>query len=140
MGGALTTVGAAALLGTLLLALPAAAAEEERLFFADGYRYEPVGAAVDQATADIGLALCGTRCNALSANHDAYLMTMNWRLTKVAGVTERVVPLDNPFLDGRCVCTGEEFRVEFYFYRPGVTPGAGAPGAKAERTTAAPTP
>ncbi|MBE0595969.1 MAG: hypothetical protein IH614_01720 [Desulfuromonadales bacterium] len=132
MGGALIPGAAALLLGSLLLALPATAPGEERIFFAAGYRYEPIGEAVDEATADVGLALCGTRCNALSATYDSYLMTMNWRLTKVGGVTERVVALDNPFLDGRCVCTGEEFRVEFYFSRPGVGPGSGAAAAEAQ--------
>ena len=126
MDGALTSGAAALLLGALLLAVPAAAVEVEPIFVADGYRYVSGSTAADQTKADLGLALCGTRCNALSGNYDSFLETMNYRLTKVADVTERVVELNNPFLDGRCVCTGTEYRVEFFFYRPGNNSSSGA--------------
>jgi len=126
----------AALLGVLLLALPAAAVEMGHVFFASGYRYAPAAQEVDPAKAEIGMALCGTRCNALSGDYWSYMETMTWRLTKVEGVTERVVELNNPFLNGRCVCTGEEFRVEYFFYRPGVTPGAEAMGAEEQAESA----
>ncbi|MBI5014330.1 MAG: hypothetical protein HZB55_02415 [Deltaproteobacteria bacterium] len=127
MGRALT-LGLLVLLGSWVLAPPAGAAEAERVFLTDGYRYVPVSPRIDEATADIGLALCGTRCNALSGNYESYMMTMGWRLTKVEGVTERTVALGNPFLDGQCVCTGEEYTAEYYYYLPGGPPAP--PGAK----------
>jgi len=118
------------MLGALLLASPGWAAEGERIFLTYGYRYIPGSQAVDEAAADIGLALCGTRCNALAADYQSYLMTMGWRLLKVEGVTERVVALNNPFLDGQCVCTGEEYQVDYFTNRP--TRSSATPGAKAQ--------
>lgn len=111
---------AAALAAGLLAAAPGGAAEPKTLFVTHGYRYVPASGSSDAANAEIGMALCGARCNALSADYQSYEMTMDWRLTKVGGAVERVVDLGNPFLDGTCVCTGDEYRVEYYYYRPGV--------------------
>lgn len=126
MGSALIS-GLPALLGGLLLALTAAAAEPERVFLTEGYRYVPDREGIDENTAEIGLSLCGTRCNALSANYESYMMTMGWRLTRVEGSAERSLDLANPFLGGRCICTGGEYLAEFIYFRPGGPP---APGAK----------
>jgi hypothetical protein len=137
MGGALTP-GLLLLLGGLTLVLPAAAAGTERIFLTGGYRYVPGSEGVDESTADIGLALCGTCCNALSVSYESYMMTMGWRLTKVEGVTERTVELGNPFLDGQCVCTGEEYLAELYYYRPGGPPAPGAKEAGGRKATGEP--
>ena len=117
------------LLGGLALPLAGGAAEPERVFLTYGYRYQPATEPPDEATADIGLALCGTRCNALSGIYESYLMSPGWRMVQVEGVNERVVDLDNPFLDGKCVCTGEEYEAERYYYRPGVA----EPGSRPRR-------
>lgn len=92
----------------------AAASEEvhKKAFMVNDYRYEPPAGVT--GTPDIGLSLCGTRCNALSADFASYLKPGGWRLIKVASAVEVRVELNNPFLAGQCVCTGDEYQVDWY--------------------------
>lgn len=109
-----------ALAAGLLLAVAGSSlgAEKQRIFVADGHRYVPGKAAADTANSETGLALCGIRCNALSGYYDSYLMSPGWRMIKVAEGSERTVDLKNPFLGGHCICSGDEYEVELYYYRP----------------------
>lgn len=79
------------------------------------YRYQGPGGGTD---AETGHSLCGTRCNAASANFDS-LMMAGWRMIKVSENQELVLPLGNPFLAGECVCTGDEYLVGPYNSKPG---------------------
>jgi hypothetical protein len=87
-----------------------AAAEEqhERIFLVNEYRYEP-GTAGDNA--DTGQALCGTRCNALSVDYRNYLGPPGWRIIRIAKNKEVTVDLNNPYLDGSCICVADEYIV-----------------------------
>lgn len=126
----LREVGLCLLLLVLGLAGPAQAAPE-RIFVADGHRYVPGDGPDDAAKAETGLALCGIRCNALSGYYDSYLKSPGWRMMKVEVGQERTVELKNPFLGGHCVCTGDVYEVELYYYRPGEPPGAGGAAGNA---------
>lgn len=76
------------------------------------YRYEPP--AGESGNLEIGQSLCGTRCNALSARFESYIKPRGWRLIKTAGDVELAVELDNPFLKGRCLCLGDEYRIDWF--------------------------
>lgn len=71
------------------------------------YDYEHNPEATPQAQ-----AICGSRCNAMSANLQSYLTPMGWRLIKVPGVQSRVIDLDGPGIKGQCLCRGDEYLVE----------------------------
>ena len=124
----------------------AAFAQKERVFIADGHRYVPEeGQPVDAQQREIGQGLCGIRCNALSGYYDSYMMSPGWRLILVASKQERTVELNNPFLRGQCICTGDEYDADLYFYRPGPPPppgvtaqgqGAGGHGGGAQKSRA----
>ena len=91
--------------------VPLAAAEPppaEQVFIVKDYRYQP---AAKSDGADIGQALCGTRCNALSIDFQNYMMPGGWRMVKTAAEREIPVSLDNPFMGGTCICVVEEYRV-----------------------------
>ena len=113
------------LLFTLLLLSRAAAGEEEahpdatdtegvakdqpeRIFIVNEYRYEPGAKSGD---ADLGQSLCGTRCNALSVDYQNYLGPPGWRITRIAHNKEIPVDLNNPYLDGTCICVADEYIV-----------------------------
>lgn len=95
------------LLAMLLLLAVVAEGGEERIFLVKDYRYLP-GPAGEVAT---GQSLCGTRCNALSTDYLNYIEPGGWRLIKVAGDRELILELNNPFMDGRCVCVADEYQV-----------------------------
>jgi hypothetical protein len=107
------------LFGALLVPFSAGAEGRKGLLPADGdtlfvvqeYRYDPGHA---DGNREIGLSLCGTRCNGLSDNFDDYTMPGGWRLIRVAENQERTVDLDNPFLQGKCICVGDEYRIDWY--------------------------
>lgn len=82
-------------------------AEGERVFIVKDYRFLP-GKNGDEAA---GLSLCGTRCNALSVDYLNYTEPGGWRLIKVADDRELIVDLNNPFMDGRCLCLADEYEV-----------------------------
>lgn len=85
---------------------------EKKAFMVSDYRYEP--SQVATGNLDIGLSLCGTRCNALSEDFASYIKPGGWRLIKVASKVEVKVELNNPFLAGQCVCVGDEYKVDWY--------------------------
>jgi len=110
----------------VLLALPAFGAEgqaqepqmketapggraEEHVFLTKGYRYDPAGPNEDK---DLGLFLCGTRCNALSVDYLNITSPGGWRMIRVAKDREKVISLKNMGLDGSCVCTGDDYLVK----------------------------
>ena len=86
-------------------------AAEEQIYIVSEYRYVPANAADDQET---GHTLCGSRCNALSANLLNYAEAGGWRLTKIDSNRELPVALNNPFISGSCVCMADEYRAERY--------------------------
>jgi hypothetical protein len=115
-----------ALLGpTAVLAQPPAPVPEERIFVVSDYRFDEQSL---PGAPPVIRALCGTRCNALSANLESYMVYMmrgEWRLQKTASGQERSVALNNPYLTGgRCICIGDEYLVEPYV-SPGVSPPVG---------------
>jgi len=85
---------------------------KEKAFMVREYRYEPPEG--EEGNRDIGQSLCGTRCNALSDIFGSYLKPRNWRLVKIAGDVEQSVELDNPFLKGKCICVGDEYRIDWF--------------------------
>jgi len=108
------------LIGTaLLLALPVLAQAdntEVQLYLVNDYRYEQGTATDDQV---LGQSLCGTRCNALATDYLNIVEPGGWRLIKVADNREMVVPLQNPFMGGRCICVVDEYLVKFdYLNKP----------------------
>jgi len=88
---------------------PAAQDEMVTVFIVNEYRYEPGASGGDP---DIGQSLCGTRCNALSVDYLNYVTPGGWRMIKIAGNRELVVELNNPFLDGKCICVADEYQVK----------------------------
>lgn len=112
-----------ALLPALVLAaaLPAGAADApdpgaERVWVVNEYRYDPEGSGGDR---EVGQALCATRCNALSVDYRTYLEPGGWRLIKVAENREMSLPLESPFMAGRCICVVDEYTVQVNdFNRP----------------------
>jgi len=88
---------------------PAAEDEMVKVFIVSEYRYEPGPSGGDL---DIGQSLCGTRCNALSVDYLNYVAPGGWRLIKIAGNQQLLVNLNNPFLDGKCICVGDEYQVK----------------------------
>ena len=109
------------LLLTALAAAPSLAAENpapagETAYVVNDYRFDPAGSG---ANTEIGHALCATRCNALSVDYRNYVDPGGWRFIKVATGQELVVPLDNPFLKGNCICTVDEYVIRVNeFNRP----------------------
>lgn len=85
----------------------------KKTFIVREYRFEPQ-AKVSEKEAAIGLSLCSTRCNALSGIYGSYIKPRGWRLIKTVSDLEKIVDLDNPFLEGKCVCLGDEFSIDWY--------------------------
>jgi len=102
----------------LILLLPhAAAAEdltqngqgaEEKIYIVNGYRYVPASATDDR---EIGLSLCGTRCNALSTDHRNISEPMGWQMSRSATNKELIVELNSQFIGGHCICVADEYLV-----------------------------
>ncbi|MEW6521544.1 MAG: hypothetical protein AB1461_19270 [Thermodesulfobacteriota bacterium] len=89
----------------------ASAAQDEmvKVYIVNEYRYEP---GPSGENADIGQSLCGTRCNALSVDYLNYVTPGGWRLIKVGGNQQLLISLNNPFLDGKCICVADEYLVK----------------------------
>jgi len=94
-----------------LFALPAASAAErpEKVYVVNDYRYVPANETDDR---DIGLSLCGTRCNALTTDYLNITDVGGWQLMKGAVNTEVTVELNNPFIKGQCICIADEYLVK----------------------------
>lgn len=94
----------------LLAPLPVFAADDNEknasAYIVNDYRYDPAGSDGD---ADSGHTLCATRCNSLSFDYADYVMADPREVKRVATGRELIVPLDNPFLAGHCICTVDEF-------------------------------
>ncbi|MCK9296802.1 MAG: hypothetical protein M0P70_17190 [Desulfobulbaceae bacterium] len=88
---------------------PAAQGDVVKVYIVNEYRYEP---GPSGAHADIGQSLCGTRCNALSVDYLNYVEPGGWRLIKISGNQQLLVDLNNPSLDGKCICIADEYRVK----------------------------
>jgi hypothetical protein len=82
---------------------------KEIIYIVKEYRYEPGDSGGDH---DIGQALCGTRCNALSVDYQNYLKPPGWRMIKIAGDRELSVALNNPFIGGTCICVADEYLIK----------------------------
>ena len=100
----------------MLSAAPAVAAEGEgqvaegeTAYIVNDYRYDPAGSGGDP---DTGHALCGNRCNALSFDYADYLMADAREVKRVAAGRELTIPLDNPFLQGNCICSVDEYLIK----------------------------
>lgn len=79
---------------------------EEHVFVLKEYRYVPGQEGGDKLT---GLMLCKTRCYALSVDYLTYTIPGGWYLQKIADARDVTVELNNPFMDGQCVCVADEF-------------------------------
>ncbi len=100
----------------LLLPFSAAAetgAEGDTVFLIKDYRYEAGSGSGDEV---MGLSLCATRCNALSSDYLNFVEPGGWRMVKIAGDKEVILDLKNPYMDGRCICTVDEYAVKLDEY------------------------
>lgn len=109
------SVLAGTLLFTALISFPGISHAEDswtdgrQAYFVKDYRYDP---AETSENSDTGLALCATRCNALSIDYADYIKPGGWALVKVASDRELTVSLNNPFIKGNCICTVDEFLIK----------------------------
>jgi hypothetical protein len=81
---------------------------EETIYIVNEYRYVPAGPTDDT---EVGLSLCGTRCNALSTNYLNITEPGGWLMMKGASNKELIVEIKSPFIGGHCVCLVDEYRV-----------------------------
>lgn len=101
----------------LLLSLTVAASAQEqkqqeapeKVYVVSDYRYVPANDTDDR---DIGLSLCGTRCNALTTDYLNITDVGGWLLMKGAVNREVAVKLNNPFIKGQCICIADEYLVK----------------------------
>ncbi len=59
-----------------------------------------------------GRSLCATRCTAFSSDYQNYTDAGGWRMIKLASHEKISVDLNNPFLDGSCLCTADRYKVK----------------------------
>ncbi len=81
-------------------------AEAQQAWLIKDYRYVP---ASDKDNPDTGLALCGTRCNAMTTDYRNVIDPGGYRYIRIAEDRELVIQLDNPFIGGHCVCVADEY-------------------------------
>lgn len=79
----------------------------EMIYFVSAYRYVP---ATEKDDREIGHALCGTRCNALSTDVNNITEPVGLKLIQISKDSELIVDLNNPFMTGHCVCIVDAFR------------------------------
>ena len=84
-------------------------APPEKIYIVNDYRYEPGSSSQDD---DLGHALCGTRCNALATDYRNFIEPPGWRIIRIAADKEMPVDLNNPFMDGHCICVVDEYVVK----------------------------
>lgn len=97
----------------LLFAVPVFGAEEpgaggETRYIVNDYRYDPAGSG---GNPDTGHALCASRCNALAFDYADYVMADAREVQRVAAGRDITLPLNNPFMQGNCICTVDEYRI-----------------------------
>jgi len=85
-----------------------ASVPEEYISIVNSYKYEP---GAGKGNSNNGQAVCGTRCNALSADYRNYLEPKGWRLKKIASNQALVVDLNIPSLKGKCTCYADKYEV-----------------------------
>lgn len=83
--------------------------EVEYVFISKGYRYEPVS---PEENSDVGLFLCGTRCNALSVDYLNITSPGGWRMMRVTKDKEITVDLTKMSIKGKCICVADEYVVK----------------------------
>lgn len=100
-----------ALLITAFLPLAAVSASEapEKVYVVNDYRYLPANDSDDR---DVGLSLCGTRCNALTTDYLNITEVGGWQLMKGEANKELTVELNSPFIKGQCICIADEYLVK----------------------------
>ena len=82
---------------------------EEKIYLVNEYRYVPANETDDR---DVGLSLCGTRCNALATDYRNITEPMGWQMMKGATNQELVVELNSQFIGGHCICVVDEYLVK----------------------------
>lgn len=98
----------------LLLLLPCqvqAADKPERVvtaFLVTAYAYDPGSSG---GNPEQGKSLCATRCNAFSSDYLNYSEAGGWRIIKTASQEQLRLALNNPFLDGDCICTADRYEI-----------------------------
>ncbi|MCF6178955.1 MAG: hypothetical protein L3J63_06135 [Geopsychrobacter sp.] len=83
-------------------------AAEATIYQVTGYAYDPGESGGDIA---VGRVLCATRCNAFSSDYRNYTEAGGWRVIKIASDQEVRVDIDNPFIEGHCLCTADQYKV-----------------------------
>lgn len=114
MGDAM--IGLLIILISLSLSLSAFAGElklggkdaEESIYIVSEYQYVPSNLTDDT---EVGLSLCGTRCNALSTDYLNITEPGGWLMMKGARNKELIVEINSPFIGGHCVCLADEYLV-----------------------------
>jgi len=94
-------------------------ASVEYIYIVNRYEYKVPAGGERRAH---GQAVCGTRCNALSADYRNYLDPDGWRLERVASNEPLVVKLPVSSFRGTCTCYADKYRVivnELYMVKPG---------------------
>ena len=84
-------------------------AEVEYVYVSKDYRYTPADATED---ADVGLFLCGTRCNALSVDYLNITTPGGWRMLRVAKDHEVLIDLTKMGINGNCICIADQYVVK----------------------------
>jgi len=91
-------------------------AGEQQAWIVNDYRYEQ-GSPQDDP--DMGLYLCGTRCNAMTSDYRNVIDPGGWELIRVAENKELIVELNNKLIGGHCICIADEYIVKVSeFNRP----------------------
>ena len=80
----------------------------ETIYIVKEYRYVPANPADDT---EVGLSLCGTRCNALSTDYLNITEVGGWLMMKGASNRELVVELGSTLIGGHCLCIADEYLV-----------------------------
>lgn len=83
-------------------------AEQATVFVVHEYSFDNKPGEVPPENAQ---TLCGTRCNALSGSFNSYMMPGGWRLVKTEVNKKLEVDIATPFIDGKCICRGDEYTV-----------------------------
>ena len=85
-----------------------AASDTQTLFVAKEYAFD---VSSNPNAPEIVHSLCASRCNAISGNIYNYLQPGAASLIKLESDKKVIVDIDNPFVSGKCVCTGDYYLV-----------------------------
>jgi hypothetical protein len=84
-------------------------AAEEKMLIVTGYQYVQGSDSDDK---EIGHSLCGTRCNALSANYKNIMEPGGWNIIRISSSKEVLTELGNRLISGHCICIADEYIVQ----------------------------